>query len=123
MVKFIFPNEHFVFLHDTPHRELFVHPERSFSSGCVRVQNPLELAELLLDDPVKYGQPQLEAILESRVTQRINIRPKMPVVILYLTASIDPGGNVRFFKDIYQRDQKLLAALNGEVTIVLPKDG
>lgn len=123
LVKFIFPNKHFVFLHDTPHRELFVQPERSFSSGCVRVQNPFELAELILDDPEKYGQSQLQAIVDSRKTQRVNIRPKMPVVILYLTASIDPGGKVRFFKDIYKRDQRVLDALNGPVIIDMPKQG
>lgn len=122
-VKFIFPNEHFVFLHDTPHRELFVQPERAFSSGCVRVQNPLELAELVLDDAEKYSRLKLEAIVDSRKTQRINVRPKMPVYILYLTASFDPSGKPRFFKDVYKRDPKVLAALNGPVTIHIPDNG
>jgi murein L,D-transpeptidase YcbB/YkuD len=119
-VKFIFPNEHFVFLHDTPHRELFSHSERAFSSGCVRIEDPLKLAELVLDDPVKYNRSKLEAIVASRETQRIHPSPKMPVVILYLTASIDPGGKVRFYKDVYNRDQKVLAALNGPVIIDVP---
>jgi murein L,D-transpeptidase YcbB/YkuD len=119
-VKFIFPNEHFVFLHDTPHRELFAHSERAFSSGCVRIEDPLKLAELVLDDPVKYNRSKLEAIVASRKTQRIHPSPKMPVVILYLTASIDTGGKVRFYKDVYNRDQKVLAALNGPVIINVP---
>ena len=119
-VKFIFPNEHFVFLHDTPHRELFSQSERAFSSGCVRIQNPLKLAELLLDDPVKYPRSELEAIVASRETQRINLSPKMPVVIIYLTASVEPGGKVRFYKDVYNRDQKVLDALNGPVIIDVP---
>jgi murein L,D-transpeptidase YcbB/YkuD len=119
-VKFIFPNEHFVFLHDTPHRELFSQSERAFSSGCVRIQNPLKLAELLLDDPVKYPRSELEAIVASRETQRINLSPKMPVVIVYLTASVEPGGKVRFYKDVYNRDQKVLDALNGPVIIDVP---
>ena len=119
-VKFIFPNEHFVFLHDTPHRELFDRPERAFSSGCIRIQDPLRLAELLLDDPEQHSRSDLQAIVASRETQRINVRPKVPVIITYLTASVDLDGNVMFFKDLYNRDQKVLDALNGRVVIVPP---
>ena len=119
-VKFIFPNEHFVFLHDTPHRELFSRSERAFSSGCVRIQDPLKLAELVLNDPAKYGRSELEAIVASKKTQRVNLSPKVPVVIVYLTASVDPGAKVRFYKDVYNRDQKVLDALNGPVLISLP---
>lgn len=120
-VKFIFPNEHFVFLHDTPHRELFAQSQRAFSSGCIRVQDPLKLAELLLDDAQKYPRSALEDIVASRKTQRINLSPKIPVVILYLTASVDSDGRVRFYKDIYQRDQKVLDAFNGPVIIDPPE--
>jgi len=119
-VKFIFPNKHFVFLHDTPHRELFDRPERAFSSGCIRVEDPLRLGELLLDDQEKYSKSDLKAIVDSRKTQRINLADKVPVVILYLTASIAADNNVRFLKDIYDRDQKVLDALNGPVVIDLP---
>jgi len=119
-VKFIFPNQHFVFLHDTPHRELFDRPERAFSSGCIRIQDPLRLAELLLDDPERHSRSDLQAIVASRETQRINVRPKVPVIITYLTASVDLDGNVMFFKDIYNRDQKILDALNGRVVSVPP---
>jgi len=122
-VKFIFPNSHFVFLHDTPHRELFDHPERAFSSGCIRIEDPLKLAELLLDDPDSYPRSKLEAIVDSRKTQRINLSPRIPVVILYLTTGIDSDGNIMFYKDIYNRDQKILDALNGRVTIDLPATG
>jgi murein L,D-transpeptidase YcbB/YkuD len=120
-VKFIFPNEHFVFLHDTPHRELFDHSQRAFSSGCVRVQDPLRLAELLLDDAKKYPRSALEDIVASRETQRISLSPKVPIVIVYLTASVDEDGRVRFYKDVYDRDQKVLDALNGPVIIDLPE--
>jgi len=120
-VKFIFPNEHFVFLHDTPHRELFVRSERNFSSGCIRVENPFDLAELILNDPVKYNRSALDAILETRETRRVNLKPKVPVIILYITASIGPDGEVRFYKDIYNRDQKILDALDGPVVIQPPE--
>ena len=119
-VKFIFPNEHFVFLHDTPHRELFDRPERAFSSGCIRIEDPLRLAELLLDDPLKYNRSSLQAIVDSRKTQRISLKPKIPVAILYLTAALDGDGQVTFMKDIYGRDPAVLAALDGPVIIDLP---
>jgi murein L,D-transpeptidase YcbB/YkuD len=120
MVKFIFPNQHFVFLHDTPHRELFVKSERNVSSGCIRVQNPLDLAELILNDPAKYNRSALDTILDTRETQRVNLKPKVPVIILYITASIDADGEIRFYKDIYNRDQKVLDALDGPVVIQRP---
>jgi murein L,D-transpeptidase YcbB/YkuD len=119
IVKFIFPNKHSVFLHDTPHRELFDRPERAFSSGCIRIQNPLELAELLLNDE-QYREPALLSIVNSRETRRINLKTPIPVVIVYLTASIDEDGNVLFYKDIYDMDAGVLRALDGPVTIDPP---
>jgi len=119
-VKFIFPNKHFVFLHDTPHRELFSQSQRNFSSGCVRVKDPLRLAELIMDDPVKYNRSELESIVDSRKTQRIKPPQKVSVIIIYLTASVDSDGNTRFYNDIYDRDQRVLNALNGPVTIKPP---
>lgn len=119
-VKFIFPNKHFVFLHDTPHRELFSQDQRNFSSGCIRVQDPFRLAELIMDDPAKYNRTTFESIVDSRKTQRINLATKMPVIIVYLTASIDGDGEVRFYNDIYNRDQKVLDALDGPVVIEAP---
>ncbi len=119
-VKFIFPNKHFVFLHDTPHPELFEHSERAFSSGCIRVQDPLVLAEFVLDDADKYPRSELERIVASKKTQRINLSKKMPVIILYLTASFGAQGELRFYKDIYNRDQRVLDALNGPVILIPP---
>ena len=109
-----------MFLHDTPHRELFSQTERNFSSGCIRIQDPLKLAELVMNDPVKYNRSSLQSIVDSRKTQRIQPSPKVPVVIVYLTASVNDDGQVRFYKDIYNRDQKVLDALNGPVVISRP---
>ncbi|UCG71891.1 MAG: L,D-transpeptidase family protein [Chromatiales bacterium] len=119
-IKFIFPNEHFVFLHDTPSRSLFDRSERAFSSGCIRIDKPLELAELLLRDPDNWSQADLQAVLDSRETRRVNLKPREPVLILYLTASLDLDGSIRFAKDIYDRDAGLLAALNGPVRLTPP---
>jgi murein L,D-transpeptidase YcbB/YkuD len=115
-VKFIFPNKHFVFLHDTSHRSLFSQPERAFSSGCIRVQDPFTLAELIMNDPAEWDQASLTQVRDTHKTQRINT-PKLPVLILYLTASLQQDGRPRFLKDVYERDAKLLAALDGEVVI------
>ena len=120
LVKFIFPNEHFVFLHDTPSRGLFARAERTFSSGCIRVEHPFELAELLLDDAANWNAEAIQATIDSRQTRRVNLREPFPVLILYLTAIVDPGEPPHFMKDIYDRDTALLEALNGEVTIDIP---
>lgn len=121
-IKFIFPNPHFVFLHDTPDRGLFNRAERTFSSGCIRVENPMELAEVLagLDDQLNWNQAELKKVLDTAVTQRIHFKTPVPVLILYLTANLDTGGRVRFLRDVYERDAKLLEALDGDVHIELP---
>ena len=117
-IKFVFPNPHAVYLHDTPARNLFEQPERTFSSGCIRVEDPFRLAELLLDDP-KWTRQTLQHAVDAGNTQVVRLEP-VPVFILYFTASVDPDGTLRFYKDVYQRDAGLLAALNGEVRIDLP---
>lgn len=122
-IKFIFPNPHFVFLHDTPSRGLFDRAERTFSSGCIRVENPMEFAEVLagLDQQSNWDQPALQEVLDTAITRRIHLKTPMPVLILYLTANLDTGGRVRFLKDVYERDAKLLEALDGDVRIELPE--
>jgi murein L,D-transpeptidase YcbB/YkuD len=120
-IKFIFPNKHFVFLHDTPSRGLFDRAERTFSSGCIRVENPFDLAELLVADQPQWDRAALDRIIESRQTRRIHLKEPLPVLILYLTASVDEDDRIRFYKDVYERDAKLLEALNGDVSIELPE--
>lgn len=122
-IKFIFPNEHFVFLHDTPSRGLFDRAERAFSSGCIRVENPMAFAELLmdLDNQSDWDQAALEKVLDTRQTRRIHMKTPMPVLILYLTASVDTGNRVLFMRDVYDRDAELLQALDSDVRIELPE--
>jgi L,D-transpeptidase YcbB len=118
-IKLMFPNPHSVYLHDTPAKGLFDKPERSFSSGCIRVQDPLALAELVLADP-RWDRPALEAAIATNKTQRVTLRTPVPVMLVYLTAIADPAGTVRFFRDIYERDPALLAALDGPVRLDIP---
>ncbi len=112
-IKFMFPNEHFVFMHDTPSRELFNRDERAFSSGCIRVEHPFELAALLLKDDPKWTPESLQQAVDDERTQIVKLRHPLPVLILYLTAiAFDGGREYTFRRDIYERDAAVLNALN-----------
>ncbi len=121
-VKFMFPNAHAIYIHDTPSKSLFARSERAFSSGCIRVEQPFELAELLLDDPVRWDQQGIQQVLDSRRTQRVNLKEPLPVLILYWTAEADADGRVHFRKDVYGRDEHVLEALDGEFRFVAPDE-
>ena len=113
-IKFIFPNKHFVYLHDTPSRSLFDRPERAFSSGCIRVEKPIELAELLLKDPHQWSRESIMNSIESRQTRTVFLPEEVPVLLLYWTVLIDNDGVVNFKEDIYKRDRAVLEGLDGE---------
>ena len=110
-VKFIFPNDHFVYLHDTPNRSLFNKDIKTFSSGCIRVEKPFELAELLLNDNEKWDQQNIKKVINKRKTRTVFLDEPVPIMILYWTASADKDGNVYFMKDIYGRDKAILNLL------------
>ncbi len=110
-VKFMFPNGFHVYLHDTPAKELFEKGERAFSSGCIRVQEPLKLAEYLLNDSVNYNLAKIEDIVQTRKTQTIKLTEQPNVYLLYWTAWTDNEGRVQFREDIYERDKNLIQAL------------
>lgn len=120
-VKFMFPNEHAVYLHDTPSRALFDRAQRAFSSGCIRVEKPFELAELLLGD-AGWNQKRFQEVLDSRETRTVRLTKPMPVLLLYWTAEVDPEGTVYFYEDIYDRDAAVSAALDAPFSLVLPRD-
>jgi murein L,D-transpeptidase YcbB/YkuD len=111
-MKFMFPNSHAVYLHDTPSRELFDKAGRAFSSGCIRLERPLELAVLLLGDPEHWDAPALRAAIESGVTRTLPLKRQVPVMLLYFTAEADANGIARFNPDLYGRDAGVLAALD-----------
>jgi murein L,D-transpeptidase YcbB/YkuD len=116
LVKFIFPNPYFVYMHDTPQRALFERPQRSFSSGCIRVEDPFTLVDLVLQGKKGFGKAELQDILTSGRTQRVLLDKPLPVLILYLTAAVDAAGRAMFYRDVYQRDAAVLRALDGPVT-------
>ncbi len=110
-IKFLFPNKHSVYLHDTPNRGFFKRAQRNFSHGCIRVQKPLELAEFVLEANPDWNQNRIKSSINSRKTQTVHLNQTIPVYILYFTAWVDNSGNANFHKDIYGLDQSLLNAL------------
>jgi murein L,D-transpeptidase YcbB/YkuD len=118
-VKFMFPNEHAVYLHDTPSRTLFGRAERAFSSGCIRVQNPFELAELLLGRD-GWNQQRFQEVLDSGELTTVFLSEPLPVLLLYWTASVERDGRVYFFNDVYDRDAAVARALDEPFRIDLP---
>jgi len=114
-VKFIFPNKYFVFLHDTPSRGLFDREQRAFSSGCIRVERPLELAELLLDDSAKWNDESIAKVLASGKTRTVMLPEPLTVLILYWTIDVDQTtGDLHFLRDPYDRDGQILDGLDGD---------
>ena len=110
-LKVMFPNEHLVYLHDTPSRELFRRSERTFSSGCIRVEKIRELAGLLLDDPVRWNETGIEAAIASGKTRRVALAKPVPIYLVYRTVEVQDNGEVWFTHDPYRRDPLILEAL------------
>ena len=113
LVKIMFPNPYLVYLHDSPAKSLYEQDQRTFSSGCIRVQKPFELAELVLNDP-QWNKQSMEAVIATKETRTVNLKQPVPVLILYWTAQPRPDGQVVFRNDIYGRDPATLAALNSD---------
>ncbi|TFG40274.1 MAG: murein L,D-transpeptidase, partial [Candidatus Aminicenantes bacterium] len=109
---FMFPNPYAVYLHDTPARALFRKPQRTFSSGCIRVEHPMALAELLLEGS-PWTAAALDSVLAAGAEQTISLPQAIPVVVLYWTAWSAQDGTVNFRADVYERDAAVLRALDG----------
>jgi murein L,D-transpeptidase YcbB/YkuD len=110
----MFPNRYSVYLHDTPNRSLFQKPRRLYSSGCVRVERPWELAELVLNDPKRWNQEKFEEVVASKKTRWVHLKDPLPVILAYWTAEGGADGEVRFREDVYARDSAVLSALEGQ---------
>ena len=122
-VKLMLPNPHHVYLHDTPQKSYFSETSRTFSHGCVRVQNPFELAALALNDPI-WTAPALLSAAASGKTRTIVLRQPLPVLILYWTAAADGDGRVQFLPDIYGRDPAVIRGLGAKFSFPRwPRDG
>ncbi len=111
-VKFMFPNSYNVYIHDTPTRGYFARDDRAMSSGCVRIEKPFELAELLLSDSPEWTPERIRTAMQQNREQTASLKTPVDVLVLYLTAWDDGNGHAQFRKDIYLRDAPILNALN-----------
>ena len=114
LIKFMLPNKHAIYLHDTPARALFGKTQRAFSHGCIRVYKPLEFGETILRDVPGWNLERIKAVVQTGKTTRVKLPNKIPVHIVYATAWRGEGGSVEFREDIYGRDKKLYNALFGK---------
>ncbi|MDQ3072690.1 MAG: L,D-transpeptidase family protein, partial [Bacteroidota bacterium] len=111
LVKFIFPNQHSIYLHDTPTDYLFNRVKRTYSHGCIRIERPMDMAKYLLKNQKGWDENKIQKAMNAGEELYINVRPKVPVFILYFTAWVDGQGRVNFRNDIYGYDARLAAAL------------
>jgi murein L,D-transpeptidase YcbB/YkuD len=109
-IKFEFPNPYSIYLHDTPHRELFDSNSRTFSSGCIRVENPDQLAALLLEGQDGWNPAKIQQAIDTKETQNVQLARRPPVLIVYWTVTVGASG-VRYGADVYSLDPPLAAAL------------
>lgn len=113
-IKLVMPNPYFVYLHDTPARDRFAARDRFLSHGCVRVEEPFALAELLLGAGGEWNRVTLEAAAATGGTRTIPLPAAVPVRILYRTAGVAPDGRLFYRRDVYGLDAPLLHALDGD---------
>jgi L,D-transpeptidase YcbB len=114
VVKFRFPNKHDVYMHDTPDRHLFGPGIRAFSHGCMRTQNPVHLAEVILAHDKGYSAAQIREMVDGGVTNEIKLTTQIPVHVAYFTADADEQGQVRYYPDLYGLDGRVASALKGQ---------
>ena len=108
-VKFMFPNKFSIYLHDTPGRYLFSENERGFSSGCIRIEKPVDLAEYLLSDHEKWNRERIKSEMKKDEEKTIYLKNPIKIYLQYNTAWVDSMGDLNFREDIYNRDQKIIA--------------
>ena len=113
-MKFMFPNNYHIYLHDTPSKRLFDETNRAFSHGCIRVENPKKLANYLLRNDKKWNPAKVDEVLLTDKQIGINIKPTIPVYITYFTAWVDTNGQLNFRNDLYDLDEKLSKEVFGD---------
>ena len=107
LVKFLFPNNYNMYLHDTPSKSLFNESSRALSHGCMRIQEPFKLAQFLLKNDSSWNDEKIYAAMNAGTERTVTLKERLPVFIVYFTAFVDRDGKINFRKDIYQRDERL----------------
>ncbi|HET9325597.1 MAG TPA: L,D-transpeptidase family protein [Candidatus Eisenbacteria bacterium] len=111
-VKFLFPNKYAIYLHDTPNQRLFEANRRTFSHGCIRIENAIDLAERLLQGQDEWNRTRIQQAIAQGSTMDVPVGTNLPILIVYWTVSVGYSGEVRYAEDIYKLDAPLLAALD-----------
>jgi murein L,D-transpeptidase YcbB/YkuD len=112
LVKFMFPNEYNVYLHDTPADSLFARASRSYSHGCVRLERPVDLARYVLRGQPEWTEDRIEAAMHSGEEQHVKLKNPIPVYLGYWTARVSGDGFVQFRRDIYGIDGRQMALMD-----------
>lgn len=110
LVKFLFPNEHAIYFHDSPAKTLFSHRIRAYSHGCIRVAEPAQLANYLLSNDPNWDAFKIEEAMNAGKEKWVKLNEAVPVSIIYLTAWVDDAGTVNFRDDIYEMDKTVAIA-------------
>jgi len=113
-VKFVFPNKHDVYMHDTTQKNLFAQTVRAESHGCMRVQYPEKLAEIILNHDKGWSPTRVESTFDAGGDNHVALDHKIPVYITYFTVKVNDDGSLSTFNDIYGHDSRMIAALNGK---------
>lgn len=112
LVKMLFPNEHSVYIHDTPSKRFFANDIRAYSHGCIRCENPKELAKFILEcDNNKYTADSLDALINRKQMQHIALRKPFEVFIDYISVGTNNQNHLKFYIDIYNKDEEWLKAM------------
>jgi murein L,D-transpeptidase YcbB/YkuD len=111
-LKFLFPNKYSIYLHDTPNRGGFEANKRTFSHGCIRVENAADLGELLLQGQGDWDRAKMEEVMATDSTRNVSVEHSLPILIVYWTVSVGASGEVRYADDIYHLDPPLVGALD-----------
>ncbi len=114
-IKFMFPNKHSVYLHDTSDPQLFKKERRGFSHGCIRIEKPMDMAEFVTRGSKDWSREKVAAVLKTKETTVAYLPKPIPVHILYFTAWGNGDGTVHFLEDIYRRDERLEKALQPKI--------
>jgi murein L,D-transpeptidase YcbB/YkuD len=117
-IKFLFPNKHSIYMHDTPSRQLFANRVRAFSHGCVRVENPRQFAQILLG----WTPEEVDTRVESGDNTSEQLAIKIPVHLTYFTAWPGEDGNIQYYSDIYERDLTMKNAMKTVEATYAPKE-
>ena len=114
VVKFSFPNQHTVYMHDTPDKYMFASSQRTYSHGCMRVKNPVQLAQIVLAYDKGWDAPAIDALIRSGpLDNEVLMEHKVPVHITYFTALVAQDGSVKTFRDVYGHERRITQALEG----------